>query len=114
MMIATDFEPYSIVEDRGFRNFVEVLNPNYVLPSRQYIRCDLIPTLYAKAKARLSSMLENIEYVAYNQNMDLYITVTVHFYFESKPKCFVLTTSDIPVTHISENLAEILTTIIAK
>lgn len=35
MMIATDFQPYSIVDDKGFRKLVEVLNPSYKLPTRQ-------------------------------------------------------------------------------
>lgn len=58
VMIATDFQPYSIVEDCGFRKFVEALNPNYVLLSRQQIRYDLMPALYAKAKARFLTCLK--------------------------------------------------------
>lgn len=34
-MIATDFQPFSIVEDRGFKSFVKTLNPTYNLPSRK-------------------------------------------------------------------------------
>jgi hypothetical protein len=33
-MIATDFQPFSI-EDRGFRNYSNSLNPMYTIPSRK-------------------------------------------------------------------------------
>ncbi|MEQ2203854.1 hypothetical protein XENOCAPTIV_004586 [Xenoophorus captivus] len=34
-MVIQDTQPFSIVEDSGFRKFVEALNPTYVLPIRQ-------------------------------------------------------------------------------
>ncbi len=36
-MIATDVQPVSIVEDKGFNKFVKVLDPKYSTPSRQTI-----------------------------------------------------------------------------
>lgn len=114
MMIATDFQPYSIVEDKGFRKLVEVLNPGYTLPSRQKIRYDLMPELYLCAKSQLASMLDNIINVALttdmwsNQNMDCFLTVTVHFFYKNILKSYVLTTCDVPTSHTSENLAKIM------
>ena len=34
-MVIEDTQPFSIVEDQGFRKFVKALNPNYVLPTRK-------------------------------------------------------------------------------
>jgi hypothetical protein len=34
-MIATDFQPFSIVEHRGFRKYSNSLNPMYTIPSRK-------------------------------------------------------------------------------
>lgn len=34
-MIIEDTQPFSIVEDQGFRKFVKALNPNYNLPTRK-------------------------------------------------------------------------------
>lgn len=34
-MVIEDSQPFTIVEDSGFRKLVKVLNPNYVLPTRQ-------------------------------------------------------------------------------
>ena len=34
-LIASDSQPFSIVEDKGFRSFTQALNPMYVPPSRK-------------------------------------------------------------------------------
>lgn len=46
-MIATDFQPFSIVEDKGFKGFVKALNPMYTLPSRKTLSLTMIPKLYS-------------------------------------------------------------------
>jgi len=33
-MITKDFQPFKIVEDEGFRHFVNLLNPSYKIPNR--------------------------------------------------------------------------------
>jgi hypothetical protein len=45
IMIATDFQLFSIVivEDRGFRNYSNNLNPMYTIPSRKTLSKSLIP-----------------------------------------------------------------------
>lgn len=45
-MIAEDFQPFSIVEDRGFRSYTHALNPMYVLPSRKTLSKKIILQLY--------------------------------------------------------------------
>ncbi|KAJ8884946.1 hypothetical protein PR048_011142 [Dryococelus australis] len=47
-MIALDFQPYSIVEDQGFRSLIATLEPKYVLPSRKQFPAKIIPELYRK------------------------------------------------------------------
>ncbi|CAH1114809.1 unnamed protein product [Psylliodes chrysocephalus] len=41
-----DMQPFTIVEDQGFRNFVQMLNPSYQLPSRKYVSNTLLPAIY--------------------------------------------------------------------
>ncbi|KAG7481757.1 hypothetical protein JOB18_004138 [Solea senegalensis] len=36
-MVIEDTQPYSIVEDKGFKRFVKSLNPTYVLPSKKLL-----------------------------------------------------------------------------
>ena len=45
-MIATDIQPMSVVEDKGFQEFVNALDPRYVLPSRRTITRSMLPTRY--------------------------------------------------------------------
>ena len=45
-MVAKDFQPYSIVEDTGFRTFIKEMNLNYVLPSREALSNTIIPDMY--------------------------------------------------------------------
>lgn len=48
-MIALDLQPFSIVEDRGFKAFTKALNPSYILPSRQTLSKKIyIPEMFAK------------------------------------------------------------------
>ncbi len=37
-MVVKDFQPFAIVEDMGFRAFVNKLDPSYVLPSRKALK----------------------------------------------------------------------------
>ena len=37
-MIVKDCQPFSIVEDVGFKKFVSLLDPNYILPSRKALK----------------------------------------------------------------------------
>lgn len=45
-MIVKDSRPFAVVEDEGFRKLVHVLDPTYILPTRQicvvYLQAGLI------------------------------------------------------------------------
>ncbi|CAG4968107.1 unnamed protein product [Parnassius apollo] len=43
-----DFQPFSIVEDKGFVEFLHGLNPIYQLRSRKYLSKTLLPSMYEK------------------------------------------------------------------
>ena len=45
-MIVTDLQPVSVVEDKGFKNFVKVLDPKYCPPSRRTIMREYLPHLF--------------------------------------------------------------------
>lgn len=40
------FQPFSVVEDTGFKEFVKELNPSYDLTSRKHISSTLIPAMF--------------------------------------------------------------------
>jgi hypothetical protein len=45
--IAKDLQPYSVVEDAGFRAVIAAAEPRYVMPSRKTFSEDVIPKLYS-------------------------------------------------------------------
>ncbi|CAH1114872.1 unnamed protein product [Psylliodes chrysocephalus] len=55
-----DYHPFSIVEDRGFRNVVHMLNPSYSLPNRQTISNTLIPLEYEKCLDSAKAEIQNV------------------------------------------------------
>lgn len=47
-MIALDNQPFSIVEDDGFKRLINYLEPRYEIPNRTYFSRTFIPDLYEK------------------------------------------------------------------
>ena len=45
-MIALDNQPFSIVDDKGFNKFINLLQPQYQLPSRKCITDVIILDIY--------------------------------------------------------------------
>lgn len=108
------------MEDSGFRTFVEALNPNYDIPTRQKIRYEILPALYEKAKNSLETILQNVESLALTTdlwtslNLDSYLSLTIHFYHENMLKSFVLSTVCIFESHTAAHLATTLNTILGE
>jgi hypothetical protein len=56
-MMALDYQPYSLVENKGFRELMAVLEPRYELPSRTTFSRRLLPELYNKTRLAVVSKL---------------------------------------------------------
>ena len=65
IMIAAEYQPFSLVEDKQFRIFVNMLNPNYSLPSRKTVSNVFLPQLYAKIREAVEENLSTASYVAF-------------------------------------------------
>ncbi|GFS02291.1 zinc finger BED domain-containing 4-like protein [Elysia marginata] len=63
-LVVGDLQPFSVVEDRWFKNFVKVLDSRYQLPSRRTLTRSLIPELYTSEKARVKNLLDSAEAVS--------------------------------------------------
>lgn len=111
-MIALDFQPISIVEDEGFRQYSHSLNPNYTLPSRKNLSDVLIPEKFTFVQSKLTDMLNATDYVSATTDLwtsssnKSYITVTGHFIFDFKQYSVVLGTNELTTAHTGENIAE--------
>ncbi|KAK1904300.1 Zinc finger BED domain containing protein 1 [Dissostichus eleginoides] len=111
-MIATDFQPFSIVEDRGFRAYTEALDPSYVLPSRGTISKRMLPNLFEKVRADIEEQIKTAPAVCLttdcwtSNTTTSYMSVTCHYITDFKLRsnlldCFVVTEQ-----HTSQNLAQ--------
>ena len=107
-MVVKDCQPFSIVEDVGFKKFVSLLDPNYILPSRKALKT-MVATKFEDEKEKAKEELKKATAVDLTSDMwtsihmDAYLAVTCHF-VDSKDKLesFLLTVVKFPVSHSCE------------
>jgi len=63
-MVASDFQPYNIVENKGFKEFIYTLDPRYTLPSKHTLKYNYINKYYNKGVDILKDMLNHAQYIA--------------------------------------------------
>ena len=56
-----DFQPYSFVEDRGFKELMEELEPHYEIPHRTTFCRSVIPTIYEEVKEQVKSKVVDLQ-----------------------------------------------------
>ena len=52
-MIALDYPPFSIVDDVGFNCLLQVLEPQYTIPSRKYFTETVPPNIYERLRQKV-------------------------------------------------------------
>lgn len=62
-MLMKDYQPFSIVEDAGFREYSNALDPKYILPSRAHLTRTVLPKVYEIAMKKLNNELNTVTYV---------------------------------------------------
>jgi len=120
-MLVIDLQPGSIVEDRGFQEFIKVIDPKYIPPSRRTIMRDYLPGLYKNAAEELHSQLMRVEHCSITTDLWTsqatmgYLTVTCHFLTNDwELKSTVLDTVQIQDSHTAENIGALLLNITDK
>ena len=110
-MIASVIQPSSMVNDKGFNKFVNLLDSWHHIPSRRNLMRKL-PTKYEEVKARVKKCLEGAAHVCLttdiwtSQATQGYIAVSCHFLDELwLMQTFVLETFNLTVSHTAENIA---------
>ncbi|XP_050340027.1 uncharacterized protein LOC126766179 [Bactrocera neohumeralis] len=79
-MIAVDVQPFSCVDDDGFKELMKEMDPRYDV---------VLPSQYESLKNKLQSVLNDIDFVAITTDLwtskanEGYITVTCHFVLNS-------------------------------
>ncbi|XP_056269527.1 zinc finger BED domain-containing protein 4-like [Pseudoliparis swirei] len=111
-MIACDFQPFSVVDDKGFRRFIHALNPMYAIPSRKTVSQGIIPGLYDRERATLQERVKKATAVCLttdswtSRTTTSYLSVTCHFVESYKMVSCLLDCFEFSDRHTSDNLAE--------
>lgn len=124
-MMAVDYQPYTIVEDKGFRELCSVMEPNYELPCATTFSRNIIPNLYEKHFKQLKNEIQGdfakgLGSLSFTTDMwtsvavESYISFTCHYFDEQfKLKNHALATQHFPGSHSAENILKVLTDLLA-
>lgn len=111
-MIALDLQPFSVVDDTGFRRLLKALDPSYVLPNRKTISNTLVPQLYSKIKEEVMVKISKASAVCLttdcwtSRTTTCFMAVTCHFIDESFTlSSFLLDCFSFTERHTADNLA---------
>jgi hypothetical protein len=63
-MVCKDYQPFSTVEDVGFKNVIKLLDPRYDLPSKKTLANVLLKRQYEENKIKLLSIFEEVSYIS--------------------------------------------------
>lgn len=120
-MFVYDYQPFTIVEDKGFVDFVNGLNPSYKLPNRKTITKTMLPGKFEQCFNAVRNELQAITSVCLSTdcwtsvNMESYLAVTAHYITDQyELRSILLECSCMSVSHTSVNLADAIKVIISK
>lgn len=109
-MIAVDCHPFSIVDDSGFVNLVQCLEPRYTIPSRRYFTENVLPIIHDRLLSGVKDELAGAKFISFTSDIwstevsnDSLISVTAHWLTESfKKKFAMLNASNFPGSHTGD------------
>jgi hypothetical protein len=117
-MLYIDMQPFSFVEDEGFKETMAVAEPRFVIPTRRSFRYNIIPALYNKvAKALRRKIVDYREtyksHALFSITTDGWtsgstqsiIAYTMHIINEDgRIESYILSTAEVSSKHTSHNL----------
>ena len=112
-MVAVDLRPYSIVENKGFRELLRILEPRYSMVSRKDLTKAVIPEIYSELKEKVKQSLHLSEscvnfttdmWKCEGQNRE-YMTVMAHWAVEDpEKKSFAIKNALLEVEEFSDSM----------
>lgn len=116
-LFTSDFQPFRIVEDRGFRELMNYAFPNYVIPTRKYFANNMLPALYEKTKAELKervskeakSICITVDIWTSASN-DSFMALTGHYIEDQECvlRSILLDCTPLQESHTARNLADVI------
>lgn len=116
LMIATDLQPYSFVEDEGFLDLIKFMDPCYKVPCKKTFAETIIPQLYAEMHHKLQNILcsSDVEHIGFTTdiwtsiNSESYCCITIHFVYNQKLHSCLLKAAELPGSHTAECIANFI------
>lgn len=124
-MVCLDFQPFSVVENKGFRRLINNLEPRYTIPSRKTLTNKIISDMYQNLIREVKEELSQATNIALTTDMWTsvsntdYMAVTAHFYsndgnaFTLTHKCLEVIPFE-EVSHSAENLKNFLVNVLQE
>lgn len=110
-MIVKDFQAFSIVEDKGFREFSSLLDPSYPLPSRTTLSKSYLQNIYDDVKQQVKEKLANADSITLtcdgwtSLTNESYMVLTAHYISSDWVlKTYLLDCFPVTESHIAEFL----------
>lgn len=120
-LFTNSYQPFRLVEEPSFRQFVAALNPTYKIPSRHSISKTLIPAMYEQCLYDTREILKKAKKICVTTdcwtsiNMESYMATTVHFLDDNfKLISLLLECSSLSVHHTAKNLANELKKVLTE
>ncbi|UYV75882.1 hypothetical protein LAZ67_13001667 [Cordylochernes scorpioides] len=111
-IICSKYHPFSLVEDKEFKAFVNMLCPTYKLPSRKSLSNGLLISIHDSLVVKITGMLEEAYAVCLtydgwtNINTTSFYAITAHFIdYTTKLNFILLECSEFPQKHTAENIS---------
>lgn len=108
-------QPYSVVEDLGFRAVINAAEPRYVLPTRRTFAENIIPRLHTETLNNVKADILNAASLAIttdawtSRSTQSYVSYTGHFLTpQFTPKNYCLKVENADESHTAVNLAKSL------
>ena len=112
-MIATDLQPLSVVEDKGFVELMKVMDSRYTLLSRHTVTSSHLQDIYKSVKIKLQAQLNSVSHIALTTDIWTsrqtlsYCCVTAHFLTTDwELKSTVLETFEFSTEHTGDHIAQ--------
>ncbi|CAF0941124.1 unnamed protein product [Rotaria sordida] len=102
--------PLSLVEQNGFKNFMEIVDPMYSLLSRRQITRDKLPKLHDNMITKLKILCNNAEHVSVtldvwsDRRLRSYIGITLHTFVDGELRSYLLSFAPLKGRHTADVL----------
>jgi len=111
-MVALDDQPFSVVNNEGFRRVLQLAEPRYPIPSDSYLRQTAVPDLYASVRQKVIDRIQHVKYVSFttdtwttSMSSESLISLTSHWIDDSwTRRSAILQTSHVPGSHTAVNI----------